>query len=172
MCGACGASVTGWTERIAPLDARAALGRSRALSALLREAPTLGARRLAVAPWPGGGWRLTGPSGVRFVPSLTAVLTEITARYGPLVPRDGTGETEVTVRARVGRDALAVWCATLVAASPPGEVRVEAGEGYVLVGPEGVDLHVPKGGFPPPERVSATSGAQGLARSLSRLAMP
>lgn len=122
MCGACGTPATGWTERIAPLNAGAAQRRARTLCALARGTAAPGARLATVLPWPGGGLRLSGPSGWRFAPTLLAGAQELTRRYGPLVPIDSpvtASAAEVPLPFELKPDAMATWCAAVVAARPP-----------------------------------------------------
>jgi hypothetical protein len=124
VCGACGTPTTGWTERIAPLGAGAAQRRARTLCALVRGTGAPGARLATVLPWPGGALRLGGPGGWRFAPTLLAGAREMTRRHGPLVPvhpSAAASATEVALPFELTPEAMATWCAAVVAALPPGD---------------------------------------------------
>jgi hypothetical protein len=71
--------------------------------------------------------RLGGPGGWRFAPSLLAGAQELTRRHGPLVPVHlpaAASATEVALPFELTPDAMATWCAAIVAAGPPDDSPV------------------------------------------------
>jgi len=160
----CGSAAT-WTERIAPLDGGGAIRRQRALAALLANAPSPRLRRVAAAPWPGGGWRLTAPDGLRFARSLDEAVALLTGRYGPLVAADpGDASTTACLEAGASPHALAVWAAALRHAG--FTATVTTARFTLTVSP--ADAHVaapPPGAAHETVRVAA-AGARSLVRYL------
>ncbi|MER6987871.1 hypothetical protein ABT337_03655 [Saccharopolyspora hirsuta] len=119
MCGACGTSRAGWTERIAPLTPGSAPRRARALTALLHATTSATARRTRVTTWPGGGLRWQSPKGWEFAPSLLAAARTLTIQFGPLVPPPQSipaPPREQVLPFAVTAEATAVWCAAAVEA--------------------------------------------------------
>ena len=127
MCGACGAPVTDWTERLAPLTPASAAHRAATLTALLRCAPSATARRVTAQPWPGDGLRLRHPAGWWFAGSLLEAVDRLTARHGPLIPPlrpTADRATQATLPFTAAPPAVAVWCAALLAAEVPRDNRI------------------------------------------------
>ncbi|GLZ10828.1 hypothetical protein Acsp04_10630 [Actinomadura sp. NBRC 104425] len=157
----CGSAAT-WTERIAPLEGGGAVRRQRALAALLARAPSPGLRRVKAVPWPGGGWRLAAPDGLRFARSLDEAVAVLTGRYGPLVVA-GPGDASTAARLPEGASghALAVWAAALRHAGFSAEITTA--QFTLAVSPS--DVHVVPCSGPPPEGacVAAAAGARSLA---------
>ncbi|MEU6041393.1 hypothetical protein ABZ801_39000 [Actinomadura sp. NPDC047616] len=145
------------------MDGGGAIRRQRALAALLARAPSPRLRRVKAAPWPGGGWRLAAPDGLRFARSLDEAVATMTGRYGPLVAAEpGDASTTARLPDDASGHALAVWAAALRHAG--FSATITTARFTLTVTPS--DVHVaPCGSGPPPETacVAATAGARSLA---------